>query len=129
MVVLGQDEGGWGHALAAELYLVRPRHLHAMHGAHQRQNVAGPRVRPAAHPVVVYPRRQVQAHVEGVRGWDELGFARGRHRHQAPFSGGGEGVVCTQVQVPEVGDAVEVGVAEPRHSVWDVFVAPRQLPR
>ena len=34
MVVLGQDEGGWGHALAAKLYLVRTRHLHAMHGAH-----------------------------------------------------------------------------------------------
>ena len=59
MVVLGQDEGGWGHALAAELYLMRTGHLHAMHGAHQRQDVAGPGVHPAAHPVVVHPRRQV----------------------------------------------------------------------
>ena len=59
VVVLGQDEGGWGHALAAELYLMGTRHLHAVHGAHQRQNVAGPRVRPAAHPVVVHTRRQV----------------------------------------------------------------------
>ena len=77
VVVLGQDEGGRGHALAAELYLMRTRHLHAMHGAHQRQDVAGPRVRPAAHPVVVHTRRQVQAHVEGVGGRDELGSARG----------------------------------------------------
>ena len=59
MVVLGRDEGGWGHALAAELYLMRTRHLHAMHGAHQRRDVAGPGVHPAAHPVVVHPRRQV----------------------------------------------------------------------
>ena len=57
MVVLGQDEGGSGHALAAELYLVRTRHLYAMHGSLQRQDVAGPGVHPAAHPVVVHPRR------------------------------------------------------------------------
>ena len=30
--------------------------------------------------------------------------------------------------VPDVGDAVEVGVAELRHGVRDVFVAPRQFP-
>ena len=57
MVVLGQDEGSRGHALAAELYLVRPRYLHAVYGAHQGQGVEGPRVRPATRPVVVYPRR------------------------------------------------------------------------
>ena len=92
MVVLGQDEENRRHALAAKMYLVRPTYLHAMHGSHQRQDVAGPRVRSAAHPVVVYPRRQVQAHVEGVRGRDELGSARGRHWHQAPSPGGEQGV-------------------------------------
>ena len=35
VVVLGQDKGGRDHALAAELYLMRTRHLHAMYGAHQ----------------------------------------------------------------------------------------------
>ena len=42
LVVLGQDEGGWGHALAGELYLIRARHPHAVHGAHERQVVTGP---------------------------------------------------------------------------------------
>ena len=35
MVVFGQDEGSWGHAFAAELYLVGPRHLYVVYGAHQ----------------------------------------------------------------------------------------------
>ena len=36
--------------------------------------------------------------------------------------------VRAQVQVPDVGDAFEVGVAELRPGARDVFVAPRQLP-
>ena len=66
--------------------------------------------------------------MEGVRGRDELGRAWGCHRHQTPLSGRGAGGVRAQVQVPDVGDAVEVGVAGLRHSVRDVFVAPCQLP-
>ena len=59
VVVLGQDEGGGGQALAAELQLMRTSHLHTVHCAHQRQNVTGPGVRPAAYPVVVHTRWQV----------------------------------------------------------------------
>ena len=70
----------------------------------------------------------MQAHFEGIEGRDELGSAWGRHRYHAPLSGGGAGSVCAQVQVPDVGDAVEVGVAELRHSVRVVFVAPRHVP-
>ena len=127
-MVLGQDERGGWQAFAAELQLMGARHLHTVHGAHQRQNVTGPGVRPAARPVVVHTHRQVRAHFEGVGGRDELGSARGRHRYQAPFSGGGAGSVCAQVQAPDMGDAVEVGVAELRHGVRDVLVAPRHVP-
>ena len=42
--------------------------------------------------------------------------------------GGGAGSVCAQVQVPDMGDAVEVGVAELRHGGRDVLVAPRHVP-
>ena len=59
MVVLGHDEGGRGYALAAELYLMGTTHLHAVHGAHQQEDVAGLGVCPAALPVVVHTRRQV----------------------------------------------------------------------
>ena len=42
MVVLGQDEGDGRHAFATDLYLVRSRHLYAVHRTHKRQGVAGP---------------------------------------------------------------------------------------
>ena len=59
--------------------------------------------------------------------WAALGAGIGTRPHSLG-GGGGAGSVCAQVQVPDVGDAVEVGVAEPRHSVGDVFVAPRHVP-
>ena len=49
--------------------------------------------------------------------WAALGAGIGT----GPHSLGGE-------QGADVGDAVEAGVAEPRHSVRDVFVAPRHVP-
>ena len=55
----GGGEGGGRHACAAELYMVRPRYLHAVHCPYKRQGVAGPRVRTTARPVVVHPRWQV----------------------------------------------------------------------
>ena len=76
----------------------------------------------------MHTHRQVQAHFEGIGGRDELGSARGRYRYQAPLSGGGAGSVCAQVQVPDMGDAVEVGVAELRHGGRDVLVVPRHVP-
>ena len=42
MVVLGQDEGDGRHAFATELYVVRSRHLYAVHCTHKQQGVAGP---------------------------------------------------------------------------------------
>ena len=66
--------------------------------------------------------------MEGVRGRDKLGSAWGWQWHQTPLSGRGAGSVRARVQVRDVGDAVEVGVAELRYGVRDVFVAPRQLP-
>ena len=57
--------------------------------------------------------------------WVALGAGIGTRPHSL---GGGARSVCTQVQVPDVGDAFKAGVAELRHSVGDVFVAPRHVP-
>ena len=57
--------------------------------------------------------------------WAAPGAGTGTRPHSL---GGGAGSVCAQVQVPDVGDAVEVGVAKLRHIVRDVFVAPRHVP-
>ena len=41
--------------------------------------------------------------------------------------GGGARGVCTQVQAHELGDAIELGVAELRDGVGEVLLAPRWL--
>ena len=56
--------------------------------------------------------------------WAALGDGIGTRPHSL---GGEQGVYAPRCRSRTWGGAVEAGVAKPRHSVGDVFVAPRHV--